>query len=325
MAGSAGASGSGGCAKPCDGECIDGRCLVTLATVVDPQPYAIAVDAKNVYWSEYPGGVMKVPISGGTPTTLATNQGPYPEIAIDGTNIYWTNQEPGSVMKMPISGGTPTVLFSGAFPWDVAVDATSVYWTNRAVTGTAGSVMKVPIDGGTPTTLASGPGDPGPIAVDANSVYWTEYGSDLASQGSNVMKVPIVGGTVVTLAANQKQPSGPAVDASSVFWIADKAVMQAPLAGGTPTRLADAPGANNVVVDGATLYWASDAGWDLTARGGASKVATAGGPATVLLASDRHCVDLAVDATSVYWTEVVDDFPMGEYAGGGAVMKLTPK
>ena len=42
----------------------------------------------------------KVPIAGGTPTTLASDQNAPVFIAVDATNVYWTNYAGGTVMKV---------------------------------------------------------------------------------------------------------------------------------------------------------------------------------------------------------------------------------
>ncbi len=105
------------------------------------------MDATSVYWTAYPGTatVMKVPLSGGTPSTLAAGAtGAYldfPEgIAVDATDAYWLEQI-GTVMKVPLDGGTPTTLSSGQLNLtSLAVDGTSVYWTSDLV---AGAVMKL--------------------------------------------------------------------------------------------------------------------------------------------------------------------------------------
>ena len=149
-----------------------------------PSPVGIAVDARNVYWTNmgtgsYGGTVMKVPLSGGTPTTLAAMQLNPVGIAVDTTSVYWFNigetEGPfvgiflGSVVKMPLDGGASTALASGQrFPAGMAADATSVYWTDPG----ADNVLKVPLGGGTPTTLAFEQDTPWGIAVDSTSVYW---------------------------------------------------------------------------------------------------------------------------------------------------------
>jgi hypothetical protein len=62
--------------------------------------YAIAVDTASVYWTDdYRGTVMKVPLSGGAPTTLASGQGAPYGIAVDATSVYWTTNT-GNVMKV---------------------------------------------------------------------------------------------------------------------------------------------------------------------------------------------------------------------------------
>jgi DNA-binding beta-propeller fold protein YncE len=64
---------------------------------------SVAVDGTSVYWTNVAygglGQVVKVPLSGGSPTTLVSDQSSPWGIAVDATSVYWTNQGSGQVMK----------------------------------------------------------------------------------------------------------------------------------------------------------------------------------------------------------------------------------
>jgi hypothetical protein len=132
----------------CEGECISGRCPVTIASK-QGLPVGIAVDATSVYWGNGPlASVIKAPLGGGKQTTLWTSPGGLPNyaeapfaVAVDATNVYWTTL-PGGVMSVPLEGGEPTTLAIGdldlcTYPnsvGDIAASATGVYWIRGANT-----------------------------------------------------------------------------------------------------------------------------------------------------------------------------------------------
>jgi len=68
-------------------------------------------------------------------------------------------------------------------------------------------------------------------------------------------------------------------------------------------------------VDGTNVYWT-----DEVASGTVMKVAVGGGTPVTLATGQDHPYGIAVDATSVYWTNVGSSV---EYSG--SVMKVTPK
>ena len=105
-------------------------------------PMYVAIDTKNIYWTDFTSGtVMATPLAGGAETTLATGIAPY-GIATDGVSVYWSDWGAGDIVRVTIDGGATTTLVSGQDnPLTIALDSTRVYWAsyNR---GTVLSVAK---------------------------------------------------------------------------------------------------------------------------------------------------------------------------------------
>ncbi|MFT3770426.1 MAG: hypothetical protein QM820_33785 [Minicystis sp.] len=132
-------------------------------------PWGIAVDATNVYFTDAQGphgAVMKVPLDGSPASPLATMEDLPSAIAVDATDVYFTAAD--ALRKVPIAGGTAaTIAPAGDAGYaSIAVDATNVYWTNYV---SDGSTMLLPKAGGTPTVVDSGDEYPSGIALAGGS------------------------------------------------------------------------------------------------------------------------------------------------------------
>ena len=181
-------------------------------------PYAIAVDAQNVYWVDYlptnAGTVMKQPLTGfRVATALATGVIDPNWIAVDDTNVYYNSSI--SLLTVPIGGGTPLTFSAKSQPIAIALEGANVYWVTNNQT-----VLTAPkTGGGMPVTLAGATAVSGPyaIAADAENVYWTN------NTGGTVMKVAVTGGAPITLVTGEVGAWGIAIDANSVYFTVNNA------------------------------------------------------------------------------------------------------
>jgi hypothetical protein len=113
------------------------------------------------------------------------------------------------------------------------------------------------------------------------------------------VSAPIADGQMVAISTY-----GIAVDATSVYWTNSTAgtVMKVPVAGGSLTTLASgqsSPTYGGVAIDATSVYWANAS---LIAGGAAMRVPVAGGSPTKLVSASSPQA-IAVNATSVCWTD----------------------
>jgi hypothetical protein len=261
---------------------------------------ALAVDARNVYWSAQscPNAgcpwtiLLSQPLGGGTNTGLSDPGQTVLDVAADGQNVYWLEAQiapgqvaadgtvAGAVMKAPSGGGASVMvaparfLYSGG-TYRIAVDSNVIYWTEpcpaNSVAYCGGALMKVPVAGGTPiqVTTWSG-GSYSQIKVGPGGVYWAVPGMQ------SLMQPP--------------PPTG---------------LLRVPLGGGDPVMVI-APPVLAITIDEANIYWTTYS--DMM-----SAPLPSGAPATSVAMTSSTSFDLAVDATSLYWMDT------------GRLMKLTPK
>jgi len=128
-----------------------------------------------VYWaSPNHGKLMRVPTSGGTPTTIAQGQSTPVGLVLDDAKLTWINQGDGTVRRANLNGSSPATVANGMGQLKtVTQDAGMLYWANDA-----GEVWRCATDGSGLMKIADGQVDPDDIAVDGNWVYWLIRGQN---------------------------------------------------------------------------------------------------------------------------------------------------
>ena len=304
----------------CDGTCVSGRCIVTLAK---GPATALAVDATTLYWTNAGdctdpahcnGTVSMVGKNGGAPVLLAFDLAHPRPIAVDATRVYVGTDY--ALWTIPVGGGPPTVFVPWTMAASIAVDHDDVYWTNSI----ANTVMRAPLDGGAPTTIATDQSWVQGIAIDATNVYWAVPGTEPTGYTDGwIATAPLAGGATTTLASNQLLPDGLALAGARLYWSDYNptvgAITEDAIDGGAAAILAPAQTyPNHVVADDAYVYWtALGTIPNDYADGVVEKMSLAGGPITTIASAQSFASAIVIDEDSVYWI------------ASNAIMKATPK
>lgn len=271
-------------------------------------PTHLTVKNFDLFWTaagDFP--LQKISVNGGYPVPLAMKMGT-PEsgditaavegissdnapIAVDNAYVYIADKF--TVKKVPVVGGVVEKLADGdSVITDIATDGINVYW----VEGPDSTVRKISVGGGPVTTLAAGMGPAGRLIVRSSDLYWVD-------RYDTIKKISVNGGVELIVAWNLQMASDLAADSSNIYFLENGArdIKGVSVNGGFPrtlVRFINPPG--GITSDGLYVYWV-----DQTAVGKAPRAG--GSPAFLtkgILSSGGVPNSIAVDGTSVYWTEV---------------------
>jgi hypothetical protein len=254
------------------------RVAVALAALAVILPAIAARADAFVYWSGNPrageGFIGRAPLTGGSPSFLLSNLFGAEGLAVDTNFIYWANG-PNFIGRANVNGTNPNENFIGFIgtPTALAVDSTHgfIYWVDQH----AGTIGRASVSGGSINdSLIHTLGPATGVAVDPTHgfVYWSlnpRAGAGLIGRANLDGSSPNF-----TLVSNLFGAQGITVDSNFLYWAnGPDEIGRANLDGSSP---------NPSFVIGA--------------RVGTPTGAPAGTP-----------TGLAVDGTSVYWADHVDE------------------
>jgi len=280
------------------------------------EPRSLVVHEGRVYFftrgSKYEDrGVYVVPAAGGAATKLAQAEADSDvckQIATDGQYVYFANHSggggiPSRLERVPVGGGPIEEISPGGTPGVscIALDEANVYWAGDSwATGTQeDGIFATPKSGGAPVLLVKDE-RPTSIVVRGGTVYF--------STETALKKVPTTGGSAITL-AGQLEYAEWRIDVDGAFvYMADRAdgtVARVAINGGPQEILAKDDRAWGLVVNGATLFWSRVPNSAPDNRIVMLELGAAPPPDPsmrgVPVAKSVGGVDVAADATSIYW------------------------
>jgi len=246
----------------------------------------VAASDTAFFWSDQKT-IHRVDASSGADTVIldrSTAGNSMQGLAVDGDTVYFGEagiMKAFGVGKVAATGGTATTIVPGNSMWQVTVADGDIYYYDAGLQ----EIGRAPVAGGTPQILVRDVDPAGPIAVANGYVYFVHPRVNFTQ--ANVLRVPITGmappstspdvllmpvGAEVVAPGDHFKADGVAADQTTLYFDDDNRVMMVPLAGGTATKIYQAPdkpgnfGSTETTRIGFVLpakgkvYWTTDAG-----------------------------------------------------------------
>lgn len=256
-------------------------------------------------------------------------------MAVDDESVF-VGEANGAIVRIPKDGGAPVSLVTGGIregvsTTDLKVDATHVYWLERNFGGDDchGIVKRVAKTGGAVGRIGDALGTAVAAVLGPAEVYYLDPADYSAPTPTlHVRKVPKSGGAERDFSLPEHGANGMVTDGTTLF-VATNFWGQPE---GQPWRIFRLDprtskfsrlgfgGSSAMAVDQTHIYWADDSGAVFRMNKG-------GGVAEKLCSGPISAVDLAIDATTIYWTTLwvtpdtaVSNVMKMPKAGGEAVM-----
>lgn len=297
------------------GSCLAGKCQPITLAEGQGQPHRLAIDSKNVYWTNtFTGTVMQCAAGGcnKSPVTLVNSQASPFGIVTDGVDVYWTNTSSGEIRKCSTNGcllSSTLLVGNQSVPFDIVLKGSFLYWTNSGG-GTAGNkIMRCNVGNCSGTlSIVADQQDPYPLAASATNVYWSNLSAHkivmCAGAGS-------CGTNPQTVFSPTALVQGLAADSTSIYMADSNSGTITKCSqsgcGSSPIVLAsNLIKPYQLIVNGTNVYWTNMGDGTIM-----SIPVTGGSPATV--ASNQATPEgIVSDDVSVYWVN----------SGTGSVMRI---
>lgn len=321
----------GACGHDClGGACNAGKCQpVQVVFSASSQPYGLAVDGQNLYYSNVVGdgltggtvlSVAKNAVAGTGVVIAKTTDPLIYDVVSDGTQVYiasgsvsYSNGR-GSVETFLPDGGARRTISRGTVPRGLAVDSMNAYWAAPNDTPiTIQGAAKTAVDAGATTVMPNEDGAES-LVISGDRLFWTND-----SSGGAVRRCTLTGTTPscsapTTVHPNLDGPQAIATSSTLVIYGASGLLYAQPksASGGTPAPFAkNQPQTVGIVADDNDVYWINTGTNNQSFKNGdvrhcpivaGQPQCPGAGDGEVLATSERNPRVIVMDKKAIYWT-----------------------
>lgn len=241
-------------------------------------------------------------------TLLTAGQNVPRNLVADATHLYWLNEGlraegKAGIFRVSKSGGEAETLWEGKGVDGIVVAGDAVYATLPAQE----QILRIPKSGGTAEPVVSEEPGLSAITTDGTNVYWT-------SEAGVSRLTP--GGKPRAIISGITPPMGLAVDGQQVFFYSAISgdMSRAPASGGRARKFFNQElTLHNYLAHDGNLFWSLGSDKKAEIR----RISASGGAESVVASGQSVPLELAADATHVYWT-TGDEVMRAPHSGGTA-------